>query len=299
MTTTDTVQVGLAPVLNLMDHDQLIAAMRLDMERHGLLESSILKREINLKALRRWLGKSLLDATQEDLELFLDGRRTREGAPIGPRTRFTWVANLAAFYRWTLKEGLLEENPAADLIRPKVRRSLPRPADTGRLRHLIDRAGPKERCWVLLAAYQGFRCKEIAGLRREDVVDSEGLIRVLGKGDNERLLPLHPEVLAALVALPLPRSGWVFTRARGGRYSANAMSAYFNEFLRNNDAGATAHQLRHWFGTTFYANTQDLRLTQEMMGHADPATTAVYTKFSNRAAATAIKGLTFTPDEAA
>jgi site-specific recombinase XerD len=276
-----------------MTSEQMLAAVRLDMERRGLLESSIIKREICLKALGRWLQCSPLEASREDLERFLDQRKTRQGAHIGPRTRFTWLANLAAFYRWALAEELIEEDPTAKIIRPKLRRSLPRPADTEQLRRLIERAGAKERCWVLLASYQGLRCKEIAGLRREDVVEHKGLIRVLGKGDNERLLPLHPDVLAALVALPLPRSGPVFTRARGGRYSANAMSAYFNEFLRNNDAGATAHQLRHWFGTTFYANTQDLRLTQEMMGHADPATTAIYTKFSNRAAAVAIKELSF------
>jgi len=282
-----------------MSDIELFAAMRLEMQRRGLLESSIVKREINLKALTRWLGKSPLEATRDDLERFLDGRRTRSGSPIGPRTRFTWLANFAAFYRWAVSEDLIEEDPTEKIIRPKVRRSLPRPAATDALHALLDRAGPKERCWVLLAAYQGLRCKEIAGLRREDVVDNDGLIRVLGKGDNERLLPLHPDVLTALQGLPLPRSGWVFTRARGGRYSANAMSAYFNEFLRNNDAGATAHQLRHWFGTTLYARTQDLRLTQEMMGHADPATTAVYTKFSNRAAATAIRDLSFDPNDAA
>ena len=275
-----------------------MAAMRLDMERRGLLESSIVKREICLRAFNRWLGRFPIDASRDEIERFLDQRRTRQGAPIGPRTRFTWVANLAGFYQWALREGHVDEDPTAKIVRPKLRRTLPRPAASDKLQVLLDRAGPKERCWVLLAAFQGLRCKEIAGLRREDVVDQDGLLRVLGKGGNERLLPLHPDVLAALVKLPLPRSGPVFTRARGGVYSANAMSAYFNEFLRNNEAGATAHQLRHWFGTQLYNHTHDLRLTQEMLGHSDPGTTAIYTAFNRRAAAAAIKELSFSPDAA-
>lgn len=276
-----------------MTDDELIDAVRIAMRRRGLMPSSIVKREICLKALSRSLGKSPLEASKDEIELFLDGRRTRQGASIGSRTRFTWLANLASFYRWAVAEGLIEEDPTAKIIRPKTRRALPRPAPTENLHRLIERAGPKERCWVLLAAFQGLRCKEIAGLRREDVVDADGIIRVIGKGDHERILPMHPEVLKALVALPIPRSGYVFTRARGGRYSANALSAYFNEFLRNNDAGATAHQLRHWFGTQLYQSTHDLRLTQEMLGHADPGTTAIYTAFNRRAAAEAIKELTF------
>lgn len=278
-----------------MTEDELLDAVRIDMKRRGLLGSSIEKRELHLKAFARWLGRSPLKADRHDIENFLDQRITREGAPIGARTRFNWLANLASFYRWALEEGLVEEDPTARIIRPKMRRTLPRPAASENLYRLLERAGIKERCWVMLAAYEGLRCMEIAGLRREDVVENDGLLRVLGKGNHERLLPLHPEVLAALKALPLPRSGFIFTRARGGRYSANALSAYFNEFLRNNDAGCTAHQLRHWFGTQLYNSTHDLRLTQEMLGHSDPSTTAIYTAFNHRAAAAAIRELSFGP----
>ena len=94
----------------------------------------------------------------------------------------------------------------------------PRPADTGDIRRVLESADPMERCWLLLAGLQGLRCKEIAGLRREDVIDAKGLLRILGKGDRERVLPLHPDVLAGLRALPMPRTGYIFVRPRGGGY---------------------------------------------------------------------------------
>jgi integrase len=287
-----------------MTNDEILAAMRLDMERHGLMPSSIEKREICLRALVRWIEGSLLDVTTDDLERFLDGRRTRDGAPIGSRTRFTWTANFAAFYRFLAVQGLVEEDPTEKMVRPKLRRSLPRPAPTNDLRRILEIAPPKERCWVLLAAFQGLRCQEIAGLRREDVLDADALLRVVhGKGDKERLVPLHEEVAAALKGLPMPRTGWLFTRMKGGKYSPNALSMYFNQFLHDNHVQATAHQLRHWFGTELYKSTNDLRLTQEMLGHSDPGTTAVYTAFSRRGAAEAVSSLSFgtktEPDEAA
>lgn len=275
-----------------MEYEDILRSVKRDMRRRGLLESSILKREISLRALHRWLGDEtpFLSASTEQIETFLDERH------IGPRTRCNWLAHLGMVFDWALEEGLITEHPTAKIVRPRLRRTLPRPAPTEDLRRLLDVAGIKERCWVLLAAFQGLRCQEIAGLRREDVVEADALLRIVhGKGGHERMLPLHPEVLAALQGLPMPRVGWIFTRDRGGHYTPNAMSKFFNRFLHEQGVDSTAHQLRHWFGTQLYNSTHDLRLTQEMLGHADPATTAIYTAFNRHAAAAAIRDLSFAP----
>lgn len=278
-----------------MSNDDLMTAMNLDMERRGLLQSSIIKRGIYLTAFARWLvPRTLGEATRQDVELFLDQRRTRKGAKLAPRSRYTWLANLHGFYAFTLAEGLTDDNPIERIIRPKLRRSLPRPAATADIRHLLEVANPTERCWVLLAGLQGLRCQEMAGISREDVLDTEGLLRVVhGKGSNERLLPLHPDVLSALKAMPMPRVGRIFTRTRGGAYTANWMSVVFNRFLHENGVESTAHQFRHWFGTQIYSSTHDIRVTQELLGHASPATTAIYTAFDHRAAKTAVGDLSF------
>lgn len=270
-----------------MIEDQHLAAIRLAQRRRGLLMSSIDKREIYLRAFMRAMGpRSILVATTEDIEVFLDGR------DIGPRTRGQWLAHLGEFYRWAIGVGLVGADPTREIVRPKLRRCLPRPAPTGDIVAVLAGASPQMRCWVLLAGLQGLRCREIAGLRREDVIETEGLLRVVGKGDHERMLPLHPDVLAALRDLPMPRAGWVFLRPRGGRYTANAVSRFFNAWLHDHGMAATAHQLRHWFATQLYNSTRDLRLTQEMLGHSSPETTAVYVAFDRRAAGEAIRALT-------
>lgn len=199
---------------------------------------------------------------------------------------------------WAEREDLTTHDPTLKIVRPKMRRSLPRPADTGELRAALEVADPQRRCWVLLAAYMGLRCQEIAGVRREDILEGEGILRVVkGKGGYERLVPLHPEVMAALVALPMPRVGWVFIRPRGGPWPAWALSENFNGFLRGAGVNATAHQLRHRFATSLYAHGRDIRMVQEMLGHANLSTTAVYTAFDTDSAGEAIRAMAFLGDE--
>ena len=132
------------------------------------------------------------------------------------------------------------------------------------------------------------------------MLDAEGLLRVVhGKGGHEPLLPLHPDVWTALRTLPMPRTGWVFNMPTGGKFTPPRLSVYFNRQLREAGVEATAHQLRHWFGSNLYAETHDLRVVQEMMGHASPTTTAIYTAFDRRAATTGVRALGLEPLDAA
>jgi integrase/recombinase XerC len=275
-----------------MDNQELIAAHRVDQERRGLLPNSIHRRDQAAKVFARSLGgRSLLEATRNDVEEFLDAR------PIGPRTRYLWLTHLHNFYEWVIRDEIGASDPTARIIRPRLPRALPRPASSVELRAALEQADPTRRCWLLLAAFMGLRCQEVAGMSRQDVLESEGLLRVVkGKGGVERILPLHPEVLSALGALPMPRVGWVFTRPRGGPYPAAQLSHDFNIFLRSAGVSGSTHTLRHWFGTNLYAQTHDIRLTQEMLGHANMATTAIYTAFDRRAAGHAVGALNFDPD---
>jgi integrase len=274
-----------------MDTNDLRAAHRIDQERRGLLPNSIKKRDDCLKQFARCIAPTeLLDVTRADVERFLDARR------ITNRTRYAWLSHLSGFYQWAIRDDLLTIDPIAKIIRPRLGRSLPRPAATAELRSALVQAPPLYRCWLLLAAYMGLRCQEIAGIRRDDVLDGQvpQLLRITaGKGDKERIIALNPVVLEALVDLPMPRHGWVFTQADGGPYSPANLSHVFNGFLRDAGVHATAHQLRHWCGTTMYSNTHDLRLVQEVLGHSNPTTTALYTAFDDRAAGVAVRAMTF------
>ena len=265
------------------------------------MASSIGRREHCLRVFVRTLGdRSLLEVDRAEIEAFLDKRRGKDGGDAQLSTRAMWLAHLSEFYKWAIRADLTEHNPTAKIIRPHSTTGLPRPADTEDLHAALAVGSPLHRCWVLLAAYQGMRCQEIAGLKVEDVFAKKGKVAVTkGKGGKQRMLPLHPDVLAALKVLPMPRSGYVFVRPRGGPYPPAVLSAQFNRFLKEaiTDRHVTAHQLRHWFGTEFYRQTHDLRLTAEVMGHSDTSTTAVYTRVDVSDAAGPLMALSFDKQE--
>ena len=122
-----------------------------------------------------------------------------------------------------------------------------------------------------LAAFGGLRVAEIAGLDRDDIIEAKGLVRVRhGKGDKERIVPLHPDVLTALRVLPMPRCGPIFVRPHGGKFPPNRLGVVVARYLRDLSIDATAHQLRHWFATSVYAATHDIRVTQEFLGRSRP-----------------------------
>jgi site-specific recombinase XerD len=275
-----------------MTNDEIVRLYARDQERRGLLKSTVEKRKLTLRTWERWIARPFGEAKREDVEAFLDRRN------LGARARYAWISHLHCFYEWAVAEELVSLDPTAKIIRPKLRRALPRPASSKELARALKNSTPRQRCWILLAAYQGLRCQEICGLRREDVLEAEGLLRVVhGKGGHERLLPLHPAVYEALRSLPMPRQGWVFTAPMGGKYNPQYISVNFNRALRDLGVEATAHQLRHWFGSNLYAQTHDLRVVQEMMGHASPTTTSIYTAFDKQTAIEGICGLSLDTDD--
>lgn len=157
------------------------------------------------------------------------------------------------------------------------------------------------RAMLSLGAYQGLRCQEIAGLSREDILDTRDpavIVVVKGKGGYQRVLPLHPEVLSALRALPMPRSGPVFLMTMGGHHTPVTVSTAMRQYFADLGIGATGHQLRHWFGTNIYAHSKDIRLTQELLGHQSPNTTAIYVAWAAIDAAPAVESLTTRPERA-
>jgi integrase len=289
--------MGKEPLPVPTDATKLIRLYRVAQDRRGDLPNSIDKREQYLKAFARWLEpRGLLEASRQDIEVFLDKRRTREGRQISHHTRYLWIAHLHGFYKWAVVEELLEVDPTVAIVRPKTRRTLPRPIDGDDLVLAIRAARPDMRAMLSLAAFAGLRCQEIAGLDRDDIIEAKGLIRVrMGKGGKERIVPLHPDVMEALRCLPLPRTGAIFVRPRGGRYSPNWMSATCNRYLHDIGINATTHQCRHWFASEVYANTHDIRVTQELLGHQSPTTTAGYVAYSHVDAAAAVATLKIGP----
>lgn len=260
------------------------------MQRRGLAEETCNIRRRRLCLFDREVG--LRRATWQDIEAFLDSRRGRDGGSLTPKARYDWICHLHKFYAWAVDFEHLPVDPTRRVTRPRVRPGLPRPIATSDLAVALNMANPVMRCWLSLMAFDGLRCVEVSRLDVETILWDDGLLRVFGKGDKERLVPIHPEVRRCLQLTPRPKRGRVFQRPRGGGYPARQVSADVSAFLESLGIAATAHQLRHWFGTNLYRTCRDLRVVQEMMGHASIQTTAVYVAWSREEAFRAIGKLT-------
>ena len=286
-------RIGKLPAPISDEHAELLRRYRQHQERRMLLDSSIEHTRTRLRAFARWIEPGgMLDATRADVETFLDKRRTHDGRKLNSRTRYYWIAHLHTFYEWALTEGLTEADPTVSIRRPRQRRVLPRPIGTEDLELAIRTAPSQMRAMLSLAAFAGLRVQEIAGLERDDVIEAKGLVRVRhGKGAKERIVPAHPDVLEALRGLPMPKTGYLFTRPRGGRFTPNRLSVVIARYLREHGIDATAHRCRHWFATETYAHGHDIRVVQELLGHSDPSTTAGYVAYSHVDATAAVHSL--------
>lgn len=268
-----------------MDHDKALLAWLRDQRRRNLSEGTIEKRESVARRCSTHAGRPMLELTREHIEAWLDSRRT-----VTPRTRYAYISHLAAFFTWAIREDLAVHDPTVKITRPKVHVGLPRPIATGDLRTAIDAAPTVElRAMLKLAAYEGMRCHEIAQMQAADVLDTHDppLVLIHGKGGKERLVPLHPDALAELRCHGIPNRGHVF-----GPYPAWKVSHMIRAHLHDCDVRASAHQLRHWFGTSTYEQSGgDLRMVQDLLGHSSPATTAIYTKWSRAKASVVVARL--------
>lgn len=258
-----------------------VAAYGQHMKRRGYTEGTITGRLGALRGFARWLDpRSLLDATSEDIDLFLDGRKGRPGGHIETRTRYGWVSGLHRFYEWAIIHELTDCDPTRRIDRPKLHKLLPRPILEADLAVALECADRMMFAWLMLGAFAGLRCMEVAAFDVDWLLRADGLLRILGKGGKERLVPVHPHLLDALDDWRLPKRGPVFVRPRGGRYPASVVSKEGNYYLTGLGIPATMHMTRHRFGTQFYATTRDIRLTQEVMGHSSIQTTAGYVAYN-------------------
>ncbi len=274
--------------------DAELVARHLDyMRLRGMAESTIYKRRRSLIRLAAWLSVPLMEATPELLGQW------RAGLQLGTEATLTEITSARQFYQWAAEySGLRSDNPARRLLRPRRSRRLPRPISEADLLHALAEAPPDLRPWLVLAAWAGLRAKEIALLRRENVLDQGRPAALLvaadaTKGSAERIVPLSVFVLAELASCGLPASGWMFPRQDGkpGPNTPARLSQRANKHLHEHGVAATLHQLRHRFGTQAYRASKDLRAVQELMGHADPATTAGYAAYDVASAAEAVNAL--------
>ena len=242
----------------------------------GKLPRTVEHDELVLRRLTRWNSGPILYLTHDDLTRWQVERSER----IESGSLRAEMSALRGFFGWAHREGLVEEDPTARLDMPRVRRYLPRPMAEDRIRTALAAADPTMKAIIALGALGGLRCCEIAGLEWQDVDQAQMMLRLVGKGGRERVVPMAPGLLAVLEAMPPPHRGALIRRRDGkaGTNRPHTISHWANGWLHSIGLDETMHQLRHAFATALLEATEDLRVTQEAMGHATPATTAIYTR---------------------
>ena len=209
------------------------------------------------------------------------------------------LSAVRSFHRFLLREGVTDLDPAAGVPQPRLPRSLPRPIPLEDIRRLLEApdeetsAGMRDRAILELLYGSGLRISELTGLDVDDLDLEEGSVRVLGKGGKEREVPLgsfgRDAVGAYLIrgrpALATDGSrGAVFLNARGGRLSRQSCARILGRYVRlaGIEGRVTLHTLRHSFATHLLEGGADVRVVQELLGHASVATTQIYTLVTAR-----------------
>ncbi|MDX1557435.1 MAG: tyrosine recombinase XerC, partial [Marinobacter sp.] len=246
----------------------------------------------DLLRLASWLSQSGIAAWQRvgnhDLRRYV-ATLSREG--LSGRSIARHLSATRRFYQFLLREKLASDNPALDIRAPKSGRRLPRVADVDQLNHLLDGQPDdplevRDLCMFELMYSSGLRLAELAGLDLDAVDLRGGEVRVLGKGGKERLLPVGQKAVAAIQAwLPLRAAlandgeTALFVSQRGERLSHRSIQARMSRWgiSRGADQKLHPHLLRHSFASHMLESSGDLRAVQELLGHADIATTQVYT----------------------
>src|SRR5258708_1972844 len=215
----------------------------------------------------------------------------RASLAVGGHAVVVYCAHVAGFYDFAVTRGIIDSNPAAGLPVPSPPRGVPRPVSEEDLAAALACASGRVRPWLVLAGWAGMRAKEIALLKRDCVLDTAAspailIARNATKGRRERLIPMSQFVLDELRLAGLPSHGYVFPRhdGRPGPNTPWLISQLAGRALHESGSSATLHSLRHRFASQLYQQTRDIRLVQEMLGHASPATTAVYADYGDGAA---------------
>jgi integrase/recombinase XerD len=224
------------------------------------------------------------------------GGRGRVRAPAAAATVGRKVACLRSFYRHLRREGLIAHDPAAELHGPRKTQRLPRVLSREEVARLLrepkgtEPRALRDRALLELMYACGLRVSEAIGLQLSDVDLDEALVRARGKGSKERLVPIGRQAVAALRAycahgrpalLGLRADSSLFVSRRGSGLTRQGAYKIIQGHARGAGLEMSPHTLRHSFATHLLAGGCDLRSLQEMLGHADLATTQVYTQLSS------------------
>ena len=247
----------------------------------------------DLTAFQTWLSKKGLDlksAGRAELLGYL-AANVRQG--LSPRSSARRLSTLRRFYRYLLREGMIQDDPTADVRSPSLGRPLPKAITEANVEKLLaapaeTTLGLRDRAMLETMYASGLRVSELVSLALNELDLTTGLVRVTGKGGKERIVPLGDEATSQLrnyldrarpELIGDQKNGAVFITRRGKPMTRQAFWQLIKRYtvIAGIDTDLSPHSLRHAFATHLLNHGADLRSVQMLLGHADLSTTQIYT----------------------
>lgn len=263
------------------------------MER-GLSPNTLGAYRADLMTLGRGLSvgsKSIDMADKADLLAFI-AHRVENGAK--PRSTARQLSSFRRFFRYIMREGLRDNDPTTDIEMPRIGRSLPQTLSEEEVDALLNAPntdeplGHRDRAMLELLYATGLRVSELINLKQSQINFNQGVLRIIGKGDRERLIPLGEESQRWLknfidgprMEILLERqTDYLFPTRRGDRMTRQAFWHIIKRYAAKSGIRKkmSPHSLRHAFATHLLNRGADLRVVQLLLGHSDLSTTQIYT----------------------
>lgn len=274
--------------MEYLQYEKGLSANTLEAYRRDLLKISqyLKKNKAEVKKVSNIEKKDIINFLAHELN---------EGAATSSMARK--LSSIKTFYKFLVLEGYLEYNPTTELETPKVRRKLPQILSIEEVNLLIEQAnvlktlGLRDRAMMELLYGTGIRISELLSLQIEDINLNAEFLRCWSKGKKERIIPVNQSSIRwverylvkarnLLVKKPLERT--LFLNNHGRKMSRQGFFKILNNYTgkANIEKKITPHTMRHSFATHLLENGADLRIVQELLGHADISTTQIYTHLS-------------------
>ena len=261
----------------------------------GLSENTLSAYRSDLQQFAQWLVEQQLDATKVEMQHIQSYLAHCHQKSYTSRTNARILSVLKRFYRWLLRENLITTDPTLEVSAPKLSKSLPvslSEADVERLLQAPDVSKPlglRDRVLLEMVYATGLRVSELVKLTLQQLDRRQGLVRIVGKGGKERIVPVGELALEwlnryfdesrSLLLQGKGSSDYVFVTQRGGGITRQAFWYIIKNYAKIADiqVSISPHTLRHAFATHLLNNGADLRAVQMLLGHSDLSTTQIYT----------------------
>ena len=260
----------------------------------GLSKNTLNSYRFDLSIFVSWLAETkkveLLDVSELEIQEFLAFKFPTSKS----RSISRLLATLRRFFRFLLRENKIKEDPTLKIQTPKIPKSLPKSLSEDEVEGLLEApdiktdVGMRDRSMLELLYACGLRVSELVGIQLTEVILSDGVIRVTGKGSKTRLVPMGEEavdwikkylVKSRQNILNKQTSKFLFVTNRGGEMTRQAFWYLIKKYalMANIDKPMSPHILRHAFATHLINHGADLRVVQMLLGHSDISTTQIYT----------------------